>query len=331
MNKAAQNYRLQMMVASIGVLLFAAKFLAYYRTNSVAVLSDALESIVNVLAGFIGLYSFYIATKPRDIDHPYGHGKAEFISAAAEGTLILSSGLLIGYEALRAWWQKSSIAQLDFGMLLIGITALVNFALGWYCQRIGQRNNSLGLQATGKHLQTDTYSSLGIIAALLLMRFFHWQWLDVVVGLLLSVYILFTGYQILRKSLGVIMDETDKALLDRLIALLSQNRKENWVDLHNLRTIQYGNVLHVDCHLTVPWYLNVHEAHQAIDELNQLIGREFGEQVEMFVHTDGCLDFSCRICQKQHCQARKFSFEQRIEWTAKNLFDNQKHGLNKIV
>jgi cation diffusion facilitator family transporter len=190
---------------------------------------------------------------------------------------------------------------------------------------VGKQNNSPALIASGKHLQTDTYTTLIIILGLVLMFFFHLPWLDKILGLALSILILITGYKILRRSLAGIMDEADEKLLQKMVAVLNAARKENWIDMHNLRVIQYGSGLHVDCHLTIPWYLNIHQAHDEIDELTKTIKKNFGEEMEMFVHTDGCLDFSCRICSKQNCTERKHAFEQKIEWTLENLFDNQKH------
>jgi divalent metal cation (Fe/Co/Zn/Cd) transporter len=121
------------------------------------------------------------------------------------------------------------------------------------------------------------------------------------------------------------MDEADKALLQRMVALLNANRRVNWIDLHNLRIIKYGNVLHMDCHLTVPWYLNVKEAHAEMDALSLLIQKEFGESVELFIHADACLDFSCYICQKMECTVRQHTFEKRIDWTIDNISRNTRH------
>src|ERR1044072_3570583 len=121
------------------------------------------------------------------------------------------------------------------------------------------------------------------------------------------------------------MDESDSALLVKVVHVLNDNRRENWIDFHNLRIIKYGNVLHIDCHLTVPWYLNVHEAHLEIDELTKLIRDEFGDSIEFFIHTDGCLEFSCRICSKKDCPVRQHAQERKIEWTVANISNNQKH------
>ena len=296
MNRAKENLGVQKWVALISVLLLAGKFFAYYLTHSVAILTDALESIVNVTAGFIGLYSLYVSAKPRDSDHPYGHGKIEFISAAVEGTMIGVAGVIILYKAILQLLHPVGLEKIDQGIIVIAITALINYVTGFFCLRTGKKNNSAALMASGQHLLTDTVSTVGIIAGLALLYFTGYAWIDSAVAILFGVYIIYTGYRIIRSSIGGIMDEADTAILEVMVKVLNNHRRENWVDLHNLRVIRYGSILHVDCHLTVPWYLNVHEAHQEIDALAETIRKEFGESLELFVHSDGCLPFSCRIC-----------------------------------
>jgi len=309
------------------VVLFLTKIIAYQFTHSLSILSDALESIVNVIAGFIGLYSLYIAAKPRDMEHPYGHGKAEFVSAAIEGGLIVAAGIMIVYETILNFVQESPLQKLDTGLYLIGLTAAINFIAGSICIKIGKRNTSLALQASGKHLQVDTYSTVGIIAGLVIILLTKLYWLDKVIALGMSVLIIYNGYKIIRSSLAGIMDEADMKLLNTVIKVLNEHRRENWIDLHNLRVIKYGALLHVDCHLTVPWYLNVHEAHREIDELAALIKQEFGDAIELFVHTDGCMPFSCTICTKTDCTAREQPMKSRLEWTLQNIISNKKHQL----
>ncbi len=327
MEKTKQNLQVQKWVAAISVLLLAIKITAYYFTHSVSILTDALESIVNVAAGFIGLYSLYVAAKPRDQDHPYGHGKAEFLSAAIEGTMIGTAGAIILYKAIQHLINPVALQRIDFGIVLIAVTAVVNFAVGYYCLQTGKKNNSAALIASGKHLQTDTWSTIGIIAGLALLYFTGYTWIDSVVACIFGAYIIFTGYKIVRSSVAGIMDEADVKLLGRMVEILNANRRENWVDLHNLRVIKYGSVLHVDCHLTVPWYLNVNEAHNEIDALAALIRKNFGESLELFVHTDGCLYSQCAICSKQDCPVRQHDFAKRIDWTWENVSQNKKHQL----
>ena len=327
MNKEKQNFRIQQWIVTIAVLLFIVKITAWYITKSVAILTDALESTVNVIAGFIGLYSLYVAAKPRDEDHPYGHGKAEFVSAAVEGTLVFIAGLIIIYTSIESFIHPKKLEKLDYGIILVTITAAINFFVGYFAIQKGKKNTSLALQASGKHLQTDTWSTIGIVISLLLIKFTGHAWLDSAVAIILAFIILYTGYKIIRSSLAGIMDEIDKDLLSQLVVILNNSRKVNWIDLHNLRVIKYGGQLHIDCHMTVPWYLNVHEAHAEIDALIVLIKKQFGDAIEFFVHTDGCLDFSCHICSKQDCPVRKHRFENRVEWTLTNIISNKKHGL----
>jgi len=330
MQKEKENFRLQIWITTLSIVLFVAKITAYYITNSVAILSDALESIVNVVAGFIGLYSLYVAAKPKDMEHPYGHGKAEFVSAAAEGTLIVSSGIFIVYETVENIIEKKPVQSLNAGIGLIAITAILNYIAGSVCLWMSKRNNSLALKASGKHLQLDTYSTIGIIAGLLLMAVSHLYWLDKILAFIISIIILYNGYTIIRASLAGIMDEADKKLLETFVTFLNKNRCENWIDIHNLRVIKYGSTLHFDCHLTIPWYFNIHQAHQQVDALEQLIKQHFGSSIELFVHTDGCLDFSCSICPKTSCTERKHPFMQTVEWTFENIVLNKKHNANLI-
>jgi len=324
---AQRNIRVQQWVAALSVVLLAAKLIAYYLTHSVAILTDALEGIVNVVAGFVGLYSLYLSAKPRDADHPYGHGKVEFVSAALEGSMIFLAGSLIVYESIVNLISPRTIHQLDTGMILIAAAGIINYVVGTICVKTGTKNNSLSLIASGKHLQSDTYSTIGILVGLVLLYFTNIAWIDSVTALIFSAIILYTGYKIVRTSIAGMMDETDTELLAKMVTMLNAHRRENWIDLHNLRIIKYGSRLHMDCHLTVPWYLNVHEAHVEIDYLAQQVRKEFGESMEMFVHSDGCLDFSCKICSKATCAVRKHPFERKVEWTVDNISGDEKHSV----
>lgn len=330
MQTALQNLRIQRNIAILGITLFLVKIFAWYLTNSVAILTDALESTVNVVASLVGLYSLYVSAKPKDSDHPYGHGKIEFISAAVEGTLIFVAGGMIIYEAAMNLRNPHEISQLDYGIILVSITAALNFIAGGICVRVGKKNNSLALIASGRHLMSDTYTTVGIVAGLVLLYFTHIAWIDSVVAIIFAVLIIITGYRIIRSSVAGIMDEMDVELMRKMVDTLNASRSANpnWVDLHNMRIIKYGSTLHLDCHLTLPWYFNVHEAHREVDALSGLVRDNYGESVELFVHSDGCLDFSCRICSKPDCSQRKQAFEKSIAWTMENITSNNKHTLD---
>ncbi len=330
MQTEKKNFKVQQWISALSVILFAVKITAYYYTNSLAILSDALESIVNVIAGFIGLYSLYVAAKPKDIEHPYGHGKAEFISAAAEGGLIFASGLLIIYEAVINFIENRPLQQLDKGLWLVAFTAVVNWVAGFICERIGSKNNSLALQSSGKHLKIDTYSTLAIIAALIIILITKLVWLDKITAGILAVFIMYNGYTIIRKSLAGIMDEADMDLLKKLVSTLNENRRPYWIDIHNLRIIKYGNILHIDCHLTVPWYLNVLEAHNEVEALQQLIKSQFGDAIEFFVHTDGTFPVSCPVrFNANGTTDTNVSIEKKY-WTLEDILNDKRYGLAEI-
>ncbi len=324
---ATTNTGLQRLIAFAGLALFFIKLGAWLMTGSVAILTDALESVVNVITAFIGLYSLRLSAQPRDRNHPYGHGKVEFVSAGFEGALIALAGLTIIVEGVRNLWQPHALQRLDLGMLLVLLSAAVNYGLGVWADARGRRTRSLALQSSGAHLKSDTWSTLGLVAGLLVIRFTGLVWIDSVVAIGFSLYIIYTGYRIVRRALAGIMDETDEQLISEVVGYISAHRRDHWIDLHNLRIIRYGSVLHLDCHLTVPWYFNVHQAHEEVDKLSQLVRQKFGESVELFVHTDGCLDYSCAVCTLPGCTVRQRPFVRRIAWTEDQVMQNTKHRI----
>jgi cation diffusion facilitator family transporter len=322
-----ENFRFQRWILLIGFLLFAIKLWAWLLTDSVAVFSDTLESIVNIVAGAIGLYSLYLSAMPRDENHPYGHGKAEFISAAIEGTLISVAAVLIAIKAIANLWHPMHLSELDWGMLLIFITGFTNFVLGRIAISKGRKNKSLALESSGKHLVTDMYSTMGVVLALFIIEISGILWIDTAVSLALSLIIGFMGYTILRKSIAGMMDEADEELLEQILNHINEIRIPDWIDIHNLRVIKYGSILHIDCHLTVPYYYHVNQAHELVDLLERKTREKFGSSMELFVHLDACEEFSCALCVKQDCEFRRESFRTKLDWTVKKISLNQKHRI----
>lgn len=327
LSKAKESLQVQKGVFVLSLLLFLLKVYSWKLTGSLAILSDALESTVNVLAGFIGLASLYIAAKPKDSNHPFGHGKVEFLSAAAEGTMIIIAGLVILYGAVTTFFEKKTIERLDAGLVLIVITAIINYIAGTYCVKKGIRNNSLALQASGKHLQTDTYSTIGIIVGLIVILFTKMYILDKIIAMGMGLLIIYNGYKIMQQAFSGIMDEADKHILEKMAKVLNQHRRNNWVDIHNLRVVKYGSLLNVDCHFTLPWYMNLQEAHKELNILITLVEQAFGDRIEFFVHTDDCREKSCAICLMTDCTMRMHDFEQKIEWTFNNISNNERHSI----
>lgn len=321
--------RMQKILLTVSFALFLIKIIAWRITGSVAILTDALESTVNVVAGAIGLYSIILSSKPKDKEHPYGHGKVEFISSAVEGVLIAIAGIVIVYESLNNLIHPHHLQRLDSGLILVAVTAVINYLTGYFCIRKGRKEQSPILMASGAHLQTDTWSTLGIIGGLLLIMLTGWVWLDSAVSVLFALFIIYTGYRIIRRSLSGIMDESDSAIISEIVAVLNQHRRADWIDVHNMRVINYAGFYHIDCHLTVPYYINVNEAHDRLDMLTDMFRVHFRDRVEFFVHIDGCLPVQCNICNVADCPERKHAFEGHIEWTFENIISNVKHGVNR--
>jgi cation diffusion facilitator family transporter len=326
-NNSKQNLKIQFFVTTLSIVLFLLKFVAYYLTHSLSVLSDALESIVNVLAGGIGLYSLYVASKPKDKDHPYGHGKAEFVSAAFEGSLIITAGLIILIETVSSYFSPHELHGLDNGVWILLSTAMLNLIAGIFAKKLGNKNNSLALISSGQHLIIDSFTTFGVIVGISIVLVTNYNGIDSFIALLMGIWIIYNGYKIIRESLAGIMDEADMELLGEVVKEINANRDDRWIDLHNLRVIKYGPLMHIDCHLTMPWYLNVKEAHANMDQFTNLIKSKFGDSVEFFIHIDGCMPFSCALCSIDTCEKREHAFQEKIDWTMENVLANHKHQL----
>ena len=318
--------RAMLMALLIGIFLMMIKFLSWYLTDSNAILTDALESIINVVAGSFALYSVYYASRPRDENHPYGHGKIEFLSAGIEGTLILLAGLTMLIKAVYGFYKPAELENLDWGLYLSAFAAAVNFFVGRFLLRRGKKLHSATLIADGKHLLSDTISTAGLIAGLLVIYFTGLDWLDNVITILLGIWIIVAGFKLVRESVGNLMDETDKEVVASIIKILNENRRENWIDIHNLRVVKYGAHLHIDCHLTLPHYLTLQEAHKEVHAVEDLVRENTENEVELFIHADPCLPPSCTVCTKENCSVRQKDFIRRTEWDLKNVLPDKKHS-----
>lgn len=309
----------------ISIVLMLAKFVAYFITQSNAILTDALESIVNVLASSFAFYSIYLATIPKDKNHPYGHGKVEFFSAFLEGTLITIAGLVIIFKSTYDLIYPKPIHQLFEGASIIGATGLINLIIGFYLINTGKKHNSITLEADGKHLLTDAVTSAGLVVGVILIQVTQIYLLDSVISILLGLYIIYNGYKLTRRSIGGLMDESNIDLVNDIIAILQKNRKEPWIDVHNLRAQQYGSDLHIDCHFTLPYYFDLNRVHQEISSIDKLINGNAHRKTELFIHADPCLPACCNYCEMRDCPVREEAFRGEIEWTIENATKNQKH------
>lgn len=309
----------QKRIVTISIILFVGKLAAYYLTNSVGILTDALESTVNVITGLVSLYSIGLALKPKDKGHPFGHGKVELLSASLEGFLIFLAGLIIIFEAVKRFFIPAEIQQLDIGIIIIAVAGLINYVVGFYSIKTGRKHNSAALVAGGKHLQSDTYSSIGLVIGLILLMITRLAWLDSLIAIIFGGIIIYTGLKIMKETTSVLMDEADFKIIEAITLIIYMHRTKNWVNIHNVKMVRYGNSYHLDCDLTLPWYMNVREAHVEIDHLQEVVKNGYSESVDLTIHTDACTDDLCTNCPKSDCSKRSHDFTFELPWTVEQI------------
>ncbi|MBK8349897.1 MAG: cation transporter [Saprospiraceae bacterium] len=310
-----------------GIILFAIKVVAFYITNSVGILSDALESTVNVITGFITLKSLQFAVKPRDEDHPYGHGKVELITASIEGILIGVAGAMIIIEAIKRLGAPPEILKMDTGIMLMLLTAIVNYLMGRYSIQKGIKNNSIALVSGGKHLISDTYTTIALIGGLVIYFITGQKWVDSFLAILFGLFILYTGYTVLRSTVNGLMDEADSTALDALVKVLRDQRHDKWINIHKLTYLKFGHVSHVDMHLTLPWYYDLRQSGTEIGHLKNIVRNNLPEEeVDISIQTEPCTENMCHQCALD-CVERKHRMISTREWstmeiTGKNIFSS---------
>ena len=299
----------------VSVVLLGAKYAAYRLTGSTAILSDALESIVNVVAAVFALGGLVFSGRPADRNHPYGHGKIEFFSAAFEGGLIAFAAVLIIYEVGLSLVRGVDIRQLEAGLGIVLGAGLANLLLGLYLVRTGRRASSLTLVADGQHVLSDFWTSVGIVVGLFLVRVTGLPWLDPIVAALVALNLMWTGVRLVRHAAGGLLDEEDTALLDRLLAVLGRYVGQGVIRVHHLRAIRSGRFHHVDAHLVVPEFWTVDRSHQLAEDLAARVIDELGVEGELVFHTDPCHRVYCAMCDLDDCPVRREPFRARPSLT----------------
>ena len=312
---------------AMSIVLMGIKFTGYFLTHSVAILSDALESLINVTAGAFALYSISFAAMPKDADHPYGHGKIENLSAGFEGALIFLAGLSIIGQGIYGFFFPPELKKLDTGMMLSGFAGLCNYAIGFYLIRKGHQFKSLTMIADGKHLISDTISSIGLIIGIGIIYLTDIFWIDNLLAIVFGAVILYTGFKLLKESITNLLDKADMDKLNSIIRILNANRNPRWVDMHNLRILKYGAHLHIDAHLTLPWYENLEVSHREMEEVEKIVKENMDHEMEFFIHADPCTPSSCPVCSITECPQRKAAFIKKLDWTIENMLPDTKHRL----
>lgn len=330
MNEDIIKQKVQKWIVCLSVLILCGKFLAFWLTNSVGILTDAMESIVNVVAGAISLYSLRWAARPKDKDHPFGHGKMELISASIEGLLIAIAGGVIIYEGIQRLFTPSTIEKLDIGIIVVAIAGAMNYVIGWYSIRVGKRHNSIALIAGGKHLQSDTYSTIGLVIGLLLLYFTHIAWIDSALALIFGAIIVVTGIGILRKTIANLLDKADDELLRDMVKTMEEHRSKDWIDVHNTKIIKYGSYLYIDCDLTLPWYYNLVESHDACSKLQTTLVSQFSERLQMSIHSDPCNKAHCEHCLMDICTTRQAPFVAAEKFNLQRIIESDEERNEKL-
>lgn len=285
MDPSAARGRAAKVSLVVGTSIMAGKFVAWGLTGSTAVLSDALESIVNVVAAAFALYSVRLAHAPADAEHPYGHGKIEFVSAAFEGGLIFLAGLLIFFEAGRKLWAGGTLGHLGVGTAVTAGMAVANAVLGFWLVAVGRRTDSMTLVADGKHVLSDVWTSAISVGALVLVMVTDRAWVDPALAIVAACNLIWMGSKLVREALHGILDEADPADLAAVDAVLRAQADPLLMGWGRVRSRHQGRLHHVDLTLTVPGSASVAEAHALADRVELAIAEKLGE-AEIICHIE---------------------------------------------
>lgn len=303
----------------IGLGLLVLKFVAFWITDSAAILSDALESIINVVAASFALWSIIFAAHSPDPAHPYGHGKIEYFAAGFEGALIILTGLGIFYAAWPRLFHPQAISSLASGLHLILATAVINLILGLALVTVGKRTGSLILVADGKHVLTDVFTTAGVVLGLTGVMITGWNWLDGAVAILVGCSILITGALLVQQSSAALLDTSDPGLLQEICGVITRHRQDLWIDIHQLRARRSGYYVFMDFHLILPLDLSLEASHDEVKKLEKILSDHFEGRADILIHADPCTVPECPICGRAHCEHRQEGQKMQRLWTRANL------------
>lgn len=267
-----------------GILIFAIKIYAWLISDSVALLSDALESIVNILASVMMFASVWISEQPPDEDHRYGHQKIENISCMIEGFLVIIAGLLIGYAAYGRLFNPVELEQLDFAVIVSLFATSLNGALSWLLMRTSEETSSLALEGDAKHLLSDVISSVGVAIGLYIGKWLGIPIIDPVMAMIVAIMVLRMGLGLIRKSEGGLMDESCEETEEELRRIMDMHHR-SFVDYHNLKTRKSGDRIFAELHLSLDGNLSVQEAHDFTDHLEEDV-RDDLPNVSLTIHIE---------------------------------------------
>ncbi|AWN23449.1 cation-efflux pump [Deinococcus irradiatisoli] len=268
---SASTIRTALSSVVLALLVLGLKYLAYLLTGSVALYSDALESIINVVAAGGAYLALRVSARPADAGHPYGHSKAEYFSAVTEGVLIVLAALSIVREALPLFSQPRSVEAPLLGLLISAGASVINFVWAGVLLRTGRERRSPALIADGQHVMSDVVTSAGVLGGVVLAKYTGWFVLDPALAVLVALNILWSGYGLMRDSVGGLMDAAVNADTERLIRQAISEQAGGAIEAHDLRTRHAGAVTFIEFHLVVPGAMTVEEAHAICDRLEDAL------------------------------------------------------------
>ena len=327
MESVSTRQRAALISVIASITIFAIKVWAYQATHSAAVLSDATESVVNVLAAFVAFFVVRYAAQPADEDHPYGHGKAEYFSSTFEGGMIFFAGLTILYQSLIYLVSGEELHQLESGLIIIGVAAIFNLILGIYLGRVAKKQNSAALKASSAHVLSDVWTTIGVIGGLILVILTGQTWIDPLVAVLVALQLTYSGYKIVREAMGGLIDEVDTKSLEALGMAMMKNLAPGIIDVHRMRVIRSGAFHHVDAHLVVPEYWDVAHAHSVTHNFEMDVVRDYPFDGEIVFHLDPCGRAYCSHCDVFDCPIRVREFKNRQEFTVDHLISEPRREL----
>ncbi len=303
----------------ISFFVLALKFIAYFQTSSTAILSDAIETITNVATAIVALVLLKYALAPADEEHPYGHGKLEYFSASFEGGIILFAALAIVFESVRSFIVGNHVDNIEVGLIYIILASIINFIAGLYLKSVGKKQNSEALKASGSHLMADVKTTGGIVIGLLLFKITGIPWIDPVIGILVGLWLVYESVQIIKNNIGGLLDETDLSSVSQLSEKIQKYLVPEIIDIHNLRIIRSGSFHHIDAHLVVPQFLEIHVVHELIHDFEKKVVSDYKFDGEFAFHTDPCYQKYCSVCEVKICPLRKSEFKIRRTLNQRHL------------
>lgn len=275
---------------SAAIITIALKTAAYLYTNSISIFSDALESSINLIAAILALWMIKIAERPPDHEHDFGHDKAAYFSSGIEGTLIFLAAIGIIYTAAQRLFAPPEITDMDIGLAITFIAALVNMVVGQILIHAGKKNDSIVLEADGRHLMTDVITSVGIFVAIVIVWITGWHILDPIIAIVVGLTIAWTGYQLVKRSVMGLMDSViDEASINTVMNILDEYASKFDIQYHAFRTRKSGARKFISFHLLVPDEWTVKKGHDLAEEVELAIRNKLSNAA-VFIHLEPLRD-----------------------------------------